>query len=128
MTTDGRATIAVVEDDAGVRTALRQLLRAADFDALTFESAEEFLRAWRRDAVDCLVADVNLPGMNGVALLRELAAAGARLPAVLMTARDDPATIELIRRAAPVPHLRKPFSDDAFFDAIARALRARDAD
>jgi FixJ family two-component response regulator len=127
MMTDGHPTIAVVEDDAGVRTALRQLLRAADFDALTFGSAEEFLASGDRDAVDCLVADINLPGMSGVALLMELAAAGPRLPAVLITARDDPATLELIRRAAPVPHLRKPFSEEEFFGAITRALQGRDA-
>ena len=118
------ATIAVVEDDPGVRTALRQLLRAAEFDALTFASAEEYLESERRDDVDCLIADINLPGMNGVALLQALAADGVTLPAVLITARDDPATLELIRRAAPVPHLRKPFSDDELFDAIRRARHA----
>ena len=117
------ATIAVVEDDAGVRTALRQLLRAAGFVALTFASAEEFLETYRGHEVDCIVADVNLPGMSGVALLKALATAGVALPAVLITARDDPATLELIRRAAPVPHLRKPFSDDELFDAIRAAMR-----
>jgi FixJ family two-component response regulator len=118
------ATIAVIEDDAGVRTALRQLLRAAGFVALTFESAEEFLEAYRGQEVDCVVADVNLPGMSGVALLKALAAAEVALPAVLITARDDPATLESIRQAAPAPHLRKPFSDDELFDAIDRARRA----
>jgi len=118
------ATIAVIEDDAGVRTALRQLLRAAGFVALTFKSAEEFLEAYRGQEVDCVVADVNLPGMSGVALLKALAAAEVALPAVLITARDDPATLELIRQAAPAPHLRKPFSDDELFDAIDRARRA----
>ncbi len=130
--TNKHATIAVIEDDAGVRTALRQLLRAAEFDALTFASAEEFLD-WRRrenldwsrrENVDCLIADINLPGMNGVALVQALAASGEALPAVLITARDDPATRELLRRAAPAPHLRKPFSDEELFYAIDRALRA----
>ena len=114
-------TIAVVEDDAGVRTALWQLLRAADFDALTFASAEEFLASSHRASVDCLIADINLPGMSGVALLKALAVNGPVPPAVLITARDDPATLELIRQAAPVRHLRKPFGDDELFDAIRRA-------
>ena len=121
--TDWRATIAVVEDDAGVRVALRQLLRAAGFLALPFASAEEFLESRRGKKVDCVVADVNLPGMTGVALVTMLAAEAPPVPAVLVTGRDDPATLELIRRAAPVPHLRKPFSDDELFDAIGRALR-----
>jgi FixJ family two-component response regulator len=118
------ARIAVVEDDAGVRTALHRLLTAASFDACTFASAEEFLASpGRRGRVDCLIADIHLPGMNGVALLRALAADGEVPPAVLITARDDAATLESIRRAGPTPHLRKPFSDEALFDAIRRALR-----
>jgi FixJ family two-component response regulator len=118
------ATIAVVEDDAGVRTALGELLRAAEYDALTFASAEDFLESDRRDGVDCLIADVNLPGMSGVGLLKALAARSVSLPAVLITARDDPATRELMRQAGAVPHLRKPFSDDELFDAIRSVLRA----
>lgn len=114
-------TIAVVEDDAGVRTALGQLLRSADFDALTFGSAEEFLSSSRRTSVDCLIADINLPGMSGVALLKAIAVNGLTPPAVLVTARDDPATLELIRQAAPVRHLRKPFGDHELFEAIRRA-------
>ncbi|MFL5574479.1 MAG: response regulator transcription factor [Gemmatimonadaceae bacterium] len=118
------ATIAVVEDDAGVRTALQQLLRAAAFDTVTFASAEEFLEADGGAHVDCLIADVNLPGMNGVALLEALAADGGReVPAVLITGRDDPGTSELIRHAGPVPSLHKPFTDGALFDAIHAALR-----
>jgi CheY-like chemotaxis protein len=62
--------------------------------------------------------------MNGVALLKALAANGGMPPAVLITARDDPATFELIRQAGMVPCLRKPFSGDELFDAIGRARRA----
>src|SRR5215208_1863964 len=92
-------TIAVVEDDAGVRTALGQLLRAADFNALIFGSAEEFLASGLRASVDCLIADINLPGMSGVALLKALAASGPVPPALLITARDDAATRSSSRRS-----------------------------
>ncbi len=114
-------TIAIVDDDAGVRTALRQLLRSAGFEALTFESAEEFLAASRRE-VDFLIADINLPGMSGVGLLKTLARAGEELPALLITGRDDAGTIDLIRQAGPVPRLTKPFSDDDLFEVIGGAL------
>ena len=117
-------TIAVVEDDPGVRTALQQLLRAAAFEALTFASAEEFLKSGSHELVDCLIADINLPGMSGVALLQRLTASGSHLPAVLITGRDDPATLHLIRQAGPVPRLHKPFSDDDLFGAIRVALNA----
>lgn len=117
-----RATIAVVDDDAGVRTALRQLLRSAGFEALTFASAEEFLAAGQDEDIDFLIADVNLPGMSGVGLLKTLAEGGAELPALLITGRDDAGTIELIRQAGPVPRLTKPFSDDDLFEVIEEAL------
>jgi len=117
-----RATIAVVDDDSGVRTALHQLLRSAGFEALTFASAEEFLAADGRAEVDFLIADVNLPGMSGVALLNALTTRGAAPPALLITGRDDAGTADLINQAAHVPRLMKPFSDDALFDVIGGAL------
>jgi FixJ family two-component response regulator len=121
--TTRRTTIAIVDDDSGVRTALRELLRSMGFDAVTFGSAEEFLASTRED-IDCLIADVHLPGMSGAALVQTLAKAGAALPALLITAHDDPATLELIRRTGPIPHLRKPFSDDELVQTIRRALAA----
>jgi FixJ family two-component response regulator len=119
-----RSTIGVVEDDAGVRAALQQLLRAAGFSALVFASAEEFLGSNSRRQVDCLIADINLPGMSGVALLQALSASGERLPAVLITGRDDTATVDLMRQAGNVPRLHKPFSDDELFGAIRAVLPA----
>jgi FixJ family two-component response regulator len=117
-------TIAIVDDDGGVRTALRGLLRSMGFDAVTFESAEELLASVRREQIDCLIADIHLPGMTGAALLAALAGIGAALPAILISAHDDPATLALIRGAGPVPHLTKPFSDDELLDALRRALPA----
>ena len=119
-----RGTIAIVDDDAGVRAALRDLLRSAGFDALTFASAEEFLGAGHEADIDFLIADVNLPGMSGVGLLRTLAEEGTAVPALLITGRDDAGTIELIRQAGGVPRLTKPFSDDDLFDVIEEALEA----
>jgi FixJ family two-component response regulator len=116
------ATIAVIDDDDSVRESLRQLLRAADFGALTFASAEAYLNQTSADRVDCLVVDVNLPGMSGVDLVRALAAGGSTAPVVLITARDDAATLELVRRAGRIPLLRKPFPEEELFDAIGRVL------
>jgi FixJ family two-component response regulator len=120
----GFTTIAIVEDDQGVRTALEQLLRSAGFNVRSFASAEEFLQAGLGVGVDCLVADINLPGITGVALVQRLAVEGGGPPAVIMTGRDDQNTITLIRQAGPVPCLRKPFSDDDLFDAIRSAMAA----
>jgi two-component system, LuxR family, response regulator FixJ len=116
-------TIAVVEDDAGVRTALEQLLRSAGFQAMTFESAEAFLARSDAHAVDCLIADINLPGISGVELVKGLRTDGHRLPAVLITGRRDAATTELARQAGDVPRLYKPFSDAALFEVINQVVQ-----
>ena len=115
--------IAVVEDDAGLRTAIEQLLRSAGFRAVTFESAEEFLAHADRAAVECLIADINLPGISGVELVSRLGTNGQRVPAVLITGRRDAATAELASRVADVPRLYKPFSDDALFEVISRVTK-----
>jgi FixJ family two-component response regulator len=117
-----RAAIAIVEDDESVRTALRELLRSAGFAAATFASAEDFLATGRDADVDCVVADINLPGMSGVMLLQTLAAAGRRARVVLITGRDDPATLDLIERAGAAPLLRKPFREEELFDVLRDAL------
>jgi two-component system response regulator FixJ len=123
MTTT-RPTITIVEDDAGVRTGLQQLLRSAGFGTASFASAEAFLAAQNGSGVECLIADINLPGMSGVALLQKLRLDAERPRAILMTGRDDPNTVELIRQAGSVRCLRKPFSDDDLFDAIHSVLAA----
>jgi FixJ family two-component response regulator len=115
--------IAVVEDDAGVRTALQQLLRSAGFEAETFESAEDFLAHQNRHAFACLIADINLPGISGVELVNALGANEHGLPAVLITGRRDAATMALTRQVGDVPQLYKPFSDAALFEVIDRVMR-----
>ena len=116
------ATVAIVDDDESVRESLRELLRAADFNALTFASAEEYVTRADAANIDCMIVDVNLPGMNGVALARTVWARGDATPVVLITARDDNVTLSLIQSVAGAPVLRKPFTDDALFDAIRHVM------
>jgi FixJ family two-component response regulator len=114
--------IAIIDDDESVRHSLRHLLRSADFNPLAFASAEEYLGVCGDTRPDCLIVDVNLPGMSGVELLCRLASSSKATPAILITARDDRATLERIERASSVPLLRKPFGDEELFDAISTAL------
>jgi FixJ family two-component response regulator len=114
--------IAIVDDDDSIRHALGNLLRAAEFQVLAFGSGEDFLDSSDGHQIGCLIADINLPGMSGVALVEALATAGRAIPAVLITARDDATTLSLLRRAGRVPHLRKPFSDEELFTAIRQVL------
>jgi FixJ family two-component response regulator len=120
---DALVTIAIVDDDDSIRQALGSLLRAAEFGVLAFASAEDFLARPDGEPIGCLVADINLPGMSGVALMEALAAAGCGIPGVLITARDDAATLSLVRRAGCGSHLRKPFSEEDLFAAINQVLQ-----
>ena len=78
-----------MDDDASVREGLGELLHAARFRARTLPSAEAFLASGGASAVDCLIAEVNLPGLSGVALVEALAGQGRAVSAVLITARTD---------------------------------------
>jgi two-component system response regulator FixJ len=124
MTMKAGATIAVVEDDEGVRTALQQLLRSAGFHALAFSSAEEFLAEANWADIGCVIADINLPGITGVELVKRLGTNGRRLPALLITGSRDAATVELARQVAHVPRLNKPFSEAALFEVIEQVMSA----
>ena len=111
--------VTVVDDDASVRGALGRLLRVTGHQVWTYASAEEFLGAPPHD-MDCLVLDVYLGGMNGYDLHSLLTAEGRAPPTVFVTAHDD------VKVASKSLHtdgecLRKPFDEDHFLGAIARA-------
>jgi FixJ family two-component response regulator len=118
-------TIGVVEDDPSFLRALGRLLGAAGFRVATFASAEAFLASESAGAMSCLVLDVHLGGMSGFDLQQRLAAAGAPIPTIFITAHDDPITRE--RARSGVAYLRKPFREDALIGAIQQALATRGA-
>src|SRR5260370_7117231 len=78
-----------VDDDASMREALSRLFRSVGMQAQIFASAQEFLRFKRPDAPACLVLDVRLPGLSGLDLQRELAAANRGFPIIFITAHGD---------------------------------------
>src|SRR3979490_3102432 len=86
---DIRHPVYIVDDDASVREAVSSLLRSAGLTVETFGSAREFLASSRRDASSCLVLDVELPGLSGLDLQRELANAGVRIPIIFLTGHGD---------------------------------------
>ena len=81
-----RRLIAVVDDDAELRTAVGRVLLAGGFDAVLYGSAEQFLASPPEGRLHCLVVDVKLGGMSGLDLQRQLRAAGSTVPIVVMTA------------------------------------------
>jgi len=112
----------VVDDDPSLRHALTNLLRSVGLRVETFGSAREFLAGPRPDAPGCLVLDVRLPGLSGLDLQRELAAAQIDLPIIFITGYGDiPMTVRAMKAGA-VEFLTKPFRDQDLLDAMQQAL------
>jgi FixJ family two-component response regulator len=116
------ADIAIVEDDPSMCTALERLLRAAGFQVVAFPSAEEFLGRSGQEQFSCLVLDIHLGGMSGFDLQAHMAASGAAVPVIFITAHDDVATREKAQKAGAVAYLRKPFDRADLLRAIHGAL------
>jgi FixJ family two-component response regulator len=114
--------VSVVDDDASLRRSVRNLLMSVGFHVETFASAEAFLASFHRENTGCLVLDVRMPGMSGLALLAHLTARGSRIPAVILTAHGDDETRERSMQAGAVAFFRKPFQGDALLRAVRTAL------
>ena len=117
-------TVAVVEDDPGMRAAMQRVLRAEGFEALVFPSAEDFLEAGPLPSLGCLVLDVRLPGLSGPDLHRRLREAGAAPPVIFVTAHDTDSVRQEVLALDPVAFLKKPFDGDELVDAVGEALSA----
>jgi FixJ family two-component response regulator len=116
--------IAIVDDDASLRRSLRNLLMSAGLRVETFESAEVFLESDARDNTRCLVLDLRMPGMGGLGLLRQLVAAGSRIPVIILTAHGDEDTRLRLLQAGAIAFLEKPVQGAALLDAVRGALAA----
>jgi FixJ family two-component response regulator len=115
-------TVAVVDDAAAVRESMDSLLRAFGYAPVTFASAEAFLRSDSPKGADCLVADLRLPGMDGIALHHQLIEADCRIPTILMSAQLDEPAARRAREAGIVRCLHKPLNNDALMQAVGEAL------
>ena len=111
-------TVAIVDDDDDVRTALSRLLSAMGHTVQVFASAEDFEAA--RPAVDCAIVDVRLPGVGGLELRERLRARSAPTPVVLITGDGD----WVADIAIDTPVVTKPFDDDVLTAAIDAAVSA----
>src|SRR5450631_1347546 len=110
--------IAVVDDEEAVRKAMVRLLQAAGHAARAFASGTEFLDSCLADKPDCLMLDLQMPGLSGADVLRALNHAGARFPIVMITAHDSPAARAECLREGAVAYLCKPLDGRVLFDAL----------
>jgi FixJ family two-component response regulator len=112
--------LAVVDDDADVRTAINRLLRALGHEVFLFASAEEFTVA--RPEADCLIVDIRLPGLNGLELRDRMYSAGHMLPVIFITGDGDRFLGDAPAPEAPTLH--KPFDEETLMAALSDAVNA----
>ncbi len=119
---DKDAIVFVVDDDSSVREAIKSLIRLEGLRVETFGTAQEFLRSKRPEMPGCVVLDVELPGLSGLDLQRELAAHGIKLPIIFITGYGDIPCAVRAMKAGALEFLTKPFRDQDLLDAIQQAL------
>ena len=119
---NNNATVFVVDDEVEMRESLRWLIESIDLNVETFESAEEFLRAYNPDRPGCAVLDMRMPEVSGLELQKKLKAKGYTLPLIFITGFGSvPIAVEALKMGA-VDFMEKPFSDQALLDKIHCAL------
>jgi FixJ family two-component response regulator len=119
---DVDAIVFVVDDDLSIREAIQSLVRLEGLRVETFATAQDFLRRKRPDLPGCVVLDVELPGLSGLDLQRELAAHGIKLPIIFITGYGDIPMSVRAMKAGATEFLTKPFRDQDLLDAIQQAL------
>jgi FixJ family two-component response regulator len=115
--------ISIIDDDGSIRRTTTRLIESLGFRSAAFESAEMFLTSGQLHDTSCLIVDIRMPGMNGLQLQSQLAAAGCRVPTIFITAYDDKESRQRAMQAGAVAFLAKPFSDEQLLQIIRSALR-----
>jgi two-component system response regulator FixJ len=105
-----------------MRDSLRMLLEASGFAVRTFDSANAFL-ASAPTGIGCVLTDVRMPEIDGLALLRRLREQGVHLPVIVMTGQGDIAIAVQAMKAGAIDFLEKPFDDATLIDAVGKALK-----
>ena len=125
---DTKPIVFIVDDDVSVRESLESLIGFEGWKPETFASAQEFLLRAPAPVPNCLILDVELPGLNGLELQERIAPNRSEMPIIVLTGHGDiPRTVRAMKAGA-VEFLTKPFNYDVLLAAIRRALeRSREA-
>ena len=113
----------LVDDDASFRRSTERLIESAGFKVKPFSSAPDFLRSKPSEGAACLVLDVQLPGLSGLDLQRELTKRGSTMPIIFVTGHGDIPMSVRAMKAGAVEFLTKPFRERDLIDALEQALK-----
>ena len=114
--------IIIVDDDDDVRDSLRALLESAGYDVRDFNSARRVLEDGAVARAACLIADIRMPDMDGLALQEELVKRRIGLPVIIVTGHGDVPLAVRAMKAGAVDFIEKPFDDELLLQSIGQAL------
>ncbi len=127
MTQMEEPTVFIIDDDAAVRDSIQELVESVGLLAKAFASAQAFLDFYRAGLSGCLVLDVRMAGMSGLALQRKLSDLGVEIPLIFITGHSDVPMAVRALKAGAVDFIQKPYREQRLLDSINDALAA-DAD
>ena len=114
--------VAIIDDDASIRTSTSSLVRSHGYAAYTFASAEAFLQSDRLRHTSCVISDVRMPVMSGIDLQAHLLAQGHRVPFIFLTAFPEEGTMARAMKAGATCFLTKPFDGPSLIACLTTAL------
>jgi FixJ family two-component response regulator len=115
-------TISIIDDDRIVREAIGDLVQSLGYEVVTYDCAEDFLGSGRLAETSCLITDVQMPGLDGLGLQRELLAHGHSPPTIFVTAFPDEKCRKRAMSAGAIGFLSKPFDEGALIECLEAAL------
>ena len=122
-----RPLVSVVEDDRFFRESMGRLMRSLGYPAEAFASAADFLGSPRLTETACLITDVQMPAMTGVALYRHLVEAGHAIPTILVTAYPNDVDRARALNDGVICYLRKPVDEQHLKRCLRAALTSGDS-
>ncbi len=117
------ATVFLIDDDSAVRDALSLLMRSIGLRVQAFEQVQQFLDSYDPDMVCCLILDIRMPGINGLAFQEALKAAGNTVPVIFITGHGDLAQCTRAFKAGAVDFLVKPVDEQALIDCVQKTMK-----
>ena len=118
------ALVAIVDDDEQLLHSVSGLLRSFGIKALLFPAAEEFLQA-APAPIDCVIADIHMPGMDGLTMLRKLRERGDEVPVIILSALDPDTTRDRALASGADAYLSKPVDTDELMNRMVQVVNAR---
>jgi two-component system response regulator FixJ len=116
----------IIDDDEGQRESLAFLLRSANLEVRSFESAKAFLDELLHAVPSCVITDVRMPDMSGIELLRRLKELKIGVPVIVITGHGDIALAVEAMKMGAADFFEKPFDDDLLVASVRAALRQRE--